>query len=168
MYSREWQRREMGWDITAERSASPFQDSKQRDCFSLSGSLPQTRRRRLEEDDGVYDAGQDSPENLTKQRIDLVTEQLAGDRSNQKSGGSSYRGMRPLGRSTRGGGREERDTDIHDGRSRDSEDRRRPRRRASRGQPTERKRDSKRQIKREGQDTEGKRGEMNRLENGLV
>ena len=27
-------------------------------------------------------------ENSTKQRIDLVTEQLAGDRSNQKSGGS--------------------------------------------------------------------------------
>lgn len=38
-----------------------------------------------------------SLENLTKQRIDLVTEQLAGDRSNQKSGGSSYRGMRPFG-----------------------------------------------------------------------
>lgn len=41
--------------------------------------------------------GKDSLENLTKQRIDLVTEQLARDRSNQKSGGSSYRRMRPVG-----------------------------------------------------------------------
>jgi len=43
---------------------------------------------------GVYDGSKGSLENLTKQRIDLVTEQLAGDRSNQKSGGSSYRRMR--------------------------------------------------------------------------
>lgn len=48
-------------------------------------------------ENGVYE---DSLENLTKQRIDLVMEQLAGDRSNQKSGGSSYRGMRPVGSST--------------------------------------------------------------------
>lgn len=51
----------------------------------------------MEEDAGVYDAGKGSLENLTKQRIDLVMEQLVGNRSNQKSGGSSYRGMRPLG-----------------------------------------------------------------------
>lgn len=43
---------------------------------------------------GVYDGGKGSLENLTKQRIDLVTEQLAGDRSNQNSGGSSYRRMK--------------------------------------------------------------------------
>lgn len=101
MYSPEWQSCEMGsrWKEARVHSRIPNSAS-----FSLSGSLPQTSRRHLEEDGGVYDTGQDSLENLTKQRIDLVTEQLAGDRSNQKSGGSSYRGMRPLGRSTRGGG----------------------------------------------------------------
>lgn len=89
----------------------------------------------VEEDAGVYDAGKGSLENLTKQRIDLVMEQLAGDRSNQKSGASSYRGMRPLGpsgvseRGRQGDERMEKSSSpsIHGRRSRDSRDRRRPR-----------------------------------------
>lgn len=80
--------------------------------------------------------GKDSLENLTKQRIDLVTEQLARDRSNQKSGGSSYRRMRPVGlpegvAEGRGWGEKvEKSTklwSIHGRRSLDSEDRRRDR-----------------------------------------
>lgn len=64
-------------------------------------------------------------------------EQLAGDRSNQKSGGSSYQGMRPLGPSgvrseqkeSAGSERMEKRSSlgIHERRNRDSRDRRRPR-----------------------------------------
>ena len=65
---------------------------------SLLGTSPRRRRRRLGRRLARSKGGL---ENSTKQRIDLVTEQLAGDRSNQKSGGSSCRGMRLICRQRR-------------------------------------------------------------------
>lgn len=67
----------------------------------------------------------------------MVTEQLARDRSNQKSGGSSYRRMRPVGlpegvaegRDQGRGGEEDHTEYLHGRRNWDFEDRRRARRR---------------------------------------